>query len=154
MLLSKILDVIAAILYLSLVFLGFYLGFRKSLKVFVFIIFITFINSVIFRIFKHFLVKEYLEIIDVGVVFISSLFSFLLFLPLVNKILDFIPEVDIVMVNRMLGFLLFILNGIFLLGYFVIFTDFIPSFYYFFETSAFFRFFSNVVKFIVGISLF
>jgi uncharacterized membrane protein required for colicin V production len=88
------------------------------------------------------------------VIFFSSILSFFILLPLVNKISDAIPSIEITIVDRMVGFLLFILNGILLIGYLVIFADFLPSFYYLLDTSGFLRVLSNIVKFITGIKIF
>lgn len=154
MLLAKVLDILGALVYIFLVFLGFYLGFKRSFKIFLFIVFITIINSLVFKIFKYFIVQEYLQIIDVGVIFGSSVLSFFIVLPLVNKISEAVPSIDLVIVDRMVGFLLFIVNGIFLIGYFVIFADFLPPFYYLLDTSGFLRVLSNIVKFIIGVKLF
>lgn len=151
---SKFLDIVGAIAYLVLVFLGIRLGFRKSFRVLLFVIFITLFNMIVFRIFKHFIVKEYLEIIDVGVLIVSSVIAFFIFYPLINKIYESIGDIEIPIVNRMIGLFLFAVSGIFLIGYFVIFTDIIPKLYYILETSSFLRILSNIVKYIVGISIF
>lgn len=151
---SKLLDIIGAIVYLLLVFLGIRLGFRKSFKVLLFVIFITVFNMVVFRIFKHFIAKGYIEVIDVGVLMVSSVVAFFIFYPLVEKIYESIGDIDIMVVNRMMGLFIFTVSGIFIIGYFVIFTDIIPTLYYILETSSFLRILSNIVKYIIGISIF
>lgn len=151
---SKFLDIVGAVLYLFLVFLGMKWGFKKSFRVLLFIVFVTLFNMVVFRIFKHFIVREYLGVIDVGVLIVSSLIGFFIFYPLVERVYESISEIDIPVVSRMMGLFMFAINGIFLIGYFVIFTDIVPEFYYILETSSFLRIFSNIVKYIVGIDIF
>ncbi|MEN2998038.1 MAG: hypothetical protein ABDH28_03260 [Brevinematia bacterium] len=149
--LSKVLDIVGAIVYISFLFIGIRVGFKKSFKVLMLIFFVTLFNTIVFRIFKYFIVKEYLEIIDVGVVLGSSVIAFFLFLPLVNRIYEKISEIGITSVSKMVGFLLFSINGIFIIGYFVIFTDIYPQLHYILETSAFLRILSNIVKVVIGI---
>ncbi|MCS7299229.1 MAG: hypothetical protein RMJ37_04600 [Spirochaetia bacterium] len=153
MLMSKILDIVGAIVYVAILFLGIRLGFKESFRVFLFIAFITVFNTVIFRIFKYFIVQDYLLVIDVGVVIVSSLVSFFLFFQVVNRIYEMVGEIDIPIVSKMVGFLLFAVNGVFIIGYFVIFTDIYPQLHYILETSSFLRIMSNIVKFIIGIRI-
>ncbi|MFN4244929.1 MAG: hypothetical protein ACK4F9_02110 [Brevinematia bacterium] len=149
--LSKVLDIVGAITYIFLLFLGIKLGFKNSFRIFLFILFITLTNTIIYRIFKMFIVREYLEIIDVGVVTISSVISFFIFHPIIDRIYHRINDIDLPIVSKMIGFLIFVINGVFIIGYFVIFSDLYPQLYYFLETSSFLRIMSNIVKFALGI---
>ena len=151
--LSKLIDILGLALYISLLFFGIRLGFKNSFRVLLFILFLTAMNTVIYRIFKSFIVKEYLEFIDTGIVIVSSVVSFFVFYPLISKISDRIGDIGLVVVNRMISFLLFAVNGVFLIGYFVIFSELYPQFYYVLETSSFLRIMSNIVKFVIGIEI-
>lgn len=150
---SKAIDIIGAIVYITFLFIGIKLGFKKSLRVFTFIFFITLLNSVVFRIFKHFIAPQHLEVIDVGILLVSSVAGFFIFFPLVTRMFENIKDIEVALVSRMTGFLLFSVNGVFIIGYFVIFTDLYPQLHYILDTSAFLRILSNIVKLIVGIKI-
>lgn len=148
---SKVLDIVGAIAYITLLFLGIRLGFRKSFRIFLFIVFITIFNMIVFRIFRHFVQPQYIEIIDIGILIGSSILAFFTFLPLINRIYNSVGEIELALVSKLIGFLLFSINGIFLIGYFVIFSDIFPRLYYLLETSSFLRILTNIVKFLIGI---
>ncbi|MCX8029058.1 MAG: hypothetical protein N2712_03590 [Brevinematales bacterium] len=151
--LSKLLDILGALLYIFLLFVGIRLGFKNSFAVSLIITLTTIFNTIIFRIFKNFIVKEYLGSIDVAVVMLSSVIGVFLTWPLIVRIYEKLKDIEIVIVSKMVGFLLFSINGIMLIGYFVIFTDILPQLHYILETSNFLRIMSNIVKFILGIEI-
>ncbi len=152
--LSKTLDVLGALLYIALLLFGFWSGFRKSLRITFYFFVITLINAIVYRIFKHFLIKEYLILIELGILAITSVVTFFVFKPLAEKIYNLVGDIEPKIVDRTIGLLQFLMNGILIIGYLVIFSGFIPQLYYILDSSSFLRIFENILKLVIGIKIF
>jgi len=151
---SKTLDILGALIYIALIFWGFFLGFRKSLRVTFVLLVVTVMNAVVYRIFKHFLIKEYLILLELGIISFTSVISFFIFQPLIPKIYDIFGDIEPRVIDRILGLIQFLVDGVLIIGYFVIFSAFIPQFYYILDSSALLRIFENIVKIAIGIKIF
>jgi hypothetical protein len=152
--LSKTLDVLGALIYISLLLFGFWAGFRKSLRITFYLFVITLINAIVYRIFKHFLLKEYLILIELSVLVITSVVTFFVFKPLAEKIYELVGDIEPKIVDRMVGLLQFLINGILIIGYLIIFSGFIPQLYYILDSSSLLRVFENILKLAIGIKIF
>ena len=91
--LSKTLDIIGALVYITLLFFGFWAGFRKSLRTTFYLFVITLANATVYRIFKHFIVKDYLILIELGILAITSVATFFVFKPLAEKIYNLVGDI-------------------------------------------------------------
>jgi|GEM_PF-2759076 len=151
---SKTLDILGALIYIALIFWGFFLGFRKSLRVTFVLLVVTVMNAVVYRIFKYFLIKEYLILLELGIISFTSVISFFIFQPLIPKIYDIFGDIEPRIIDRILGLIQFLVDGVLIIGYFVIFSAFIPQFYYILDSSALLRIFENIVKIAIGIKIF
>jgi len=151
---SKTLDILGALIYIALIFWGVFLGFRKSLRVTFVLLVVTVMNVVVYRIFKYFLIKEYLILLELGIISFTSVISFFIFQPLIPKIYDIFGDIEPRVIDRILGLIQFLVDGVLIIGYFVIFSAFIPQFYYILDSSALLRIFENIVKIAIGIKIF
>ncbi len=150
---SKSIDILFSIIYISLVIYGMYLGFRKVSKISMYLIVSLIGSSVSYRIFKHFLIKDYLVILEIGIVILSSALMMWIFAPVLRIISDKIGNIKNKPVDRMVSLLTGIIFLPILIGYLVLISGLVPQFYNILETSSIATIFLNIVKYIIGIEI-
>lgn len=151
--LSKILDILGGLTYIAMLLYSIRLSFRETFRIFLLVVLVSILIGIVYRIFKHFLIKEYLITIEIGIIMISAGIFIWLLLPLVNSIINAIGDIKVKAINRLISFIIGIVISPILIGYLLIFSSIVPKLYNILELSSVLKVFENISKLIVGITI-